>query len=56
MANKQTQYGWTYNKQGNIVTINPPIHANGKTANKPRGTKTGALLGGVGFGGIIGKR
>lgn len=54
MANKQTSYGWTYDKKGNKVNVEPPIHASGKVAKKPRGTKTGGLLGGIGFGGTIG--
>ena len=74
MANKQTQYGWTYNKQGNKVFINHPFHVieersqfnvvDGKVSkskpksfvqvSKPRKIMTGGLLGGVGFGGVIG--
>lgn len=54
MTTKQTSYGWTYNKKGDIVSVQPPIHASGKVARKHMKTKTGGLLGGIGFGGTIG--
>jgi hypothetical protein len=50
MANKQ--YGWTYNKSGNKVTINPPITASGKVARRHSKTKTGKIPDSVGFSGF----
>lgn len=47
-------YGFIYDKQGNLKNVSAPVHSNGKTARKHRKTKTGALRGGVGFGGVIG--
>lgn len=49
------QYGWTFDKAGNKVNVSAPTYANGKKARKSK-TKTGGLLGGIGFGGVIGKR
>ena len=52
----RTEYGWTYNKAGKLVQVLPPRKADGTLCEKPNKIHTGALLGGVGFGGNIGER
>lgn len=46
------EYGFIYDKQGNLKSVSAPVYANGKTARKHRKTKTGAIPAGVGFSGF----
>jgi hypothetical protein len=51
---KPTQWAYTDRTQGKIVSVNPPVNGKGKIVRRSK-TKTGGLLGGIGFGGVIGK-
>lgn len=58
MANKQTKQDvkptWLYDKQGNIRNVHQPVNGKGEPISLNPKTMTGGLLGGVGFGGVIG--
>ena len=46
---KSTNYGWCYDKQGNIKTVYPPITSDGKEVRKNKTTITGAIPDNVGL-------
>lgn len=46
---KKKSYGWCYDSKGNLKEVHPPTNEKGKVMKKHSKTKTGSLLGGVGF-------
>lgn len=45
----KANYGWTYNKAGQLVQVSAPVNAKGKIMPKHKKTQTGALHSSVGF-------
>jgi hypothetical protein len=57
MAKKQSKSSsttWCYDKHGKIRSVNQPLTIKGQTP-PTQPTQTGALRGGIGFGGVMGK-
>jgi hypothetical protein len=46
------EYGFIYDKAGNLKSVSAPVYANGRKVRKHRKTVTGAIPAGVGFSGF----
>jgi len=45
-------YGWCYDKQGNLKKVHAPVNAKGKEVKKHKKTVTGKIPDSVGFSGF----